>query len=171
MGLHYTNEAVGMAATLPSFVPSQPAPFSGEFAPYPVIAYSVFFYSLILVLRRYSLCTCSEMDKAARTFVYMHLGGAHHRGSLMSDRDRCSCAPAPSAKIVLLVLYHGMKTSEERLANRHLKTVQVKEGKKGNSANRKLMDTWILSLMDREGHFGFKFHLLWDSSWAVGDLV
>lgn len=46
MGLHYTNEATGMAATLPSFMPSQPAPFCREFAPYPVIAYSVFFCSL-----------------------------------------------------------------------------------------------------------------------------
>lgn len=46
MGLHYSNEATGMAATLPSFMPSQPAPFSGEYALYSVIAYSVFFYSL-----------------------------------------------------------------------------------------------------------------------------
>lgn len=30
MGLHYCNEATGMAATLPSFTPSQPAPAPGD---------------------------------------------------------------------------------------------------------------------------------------------
>lgn len=30
MGLHYCNEATGMAAALPSFTPSQPAPPLGD---------------------------------------------------------------------------------------------------------------------------------------------
>lgn len=108
MGLHYANEATGMAATLPSFMPSQPAPFCREFAPYPVIAYSVFFYSpsfLFSALIPFALAP--KCTSAAH--ICVHAPGRHISQGKPDVRERqmliCS-----NAKHVLLVLSHRTKT-------------------------------------------------------------
>lgn len=108
MGLHYTNEAIGMAATLPSFMPSQLAPFCREFAPYPVIAYSVFFYSPSFLFSALIPFALAPKCKSA-VHICVHAPGRHISQGKPDVRERqmliCS-----NAKLVLLVLSHRTKT-------------------------------------------------------------
>lgn len=110
MGLHYSNEATGMAATVPSFMPSQPAPFSGEYALYSVIAYSVFFYSpsfLFCAVIPFSLaeeiynwcvhsCTCTSEQyitwKAWRLEMDPCMYPAFRRSGHLGIRTEWTCA-------------------------------------------------------------------------------
>lgn len=91
-----------------------PAPFCWEFAPYPVIAYSVFFYSPSFLFA--PLLFPSHLlrnVRAARAFVYTHLGGTHH-GEKTDFREKtragmlrcqnCPSCPLPENKDLLVWL-------------------------------------------------------------------
>lgn len=96
MGLHYCNEATGMAATLPSFTPSQPAPPPG--------IHSFLCNSLLSLLLLPLLCSLLSFPfyyprnlQEVCTFVRVHEGGMFHMRSLRLMRHAGMCpATRPS---------------------------------------------------------------------------
>lgn len=86
-----------MAATLPSFMPSRPAPCCWEFAPYAVIAYSVFFYSLSLLFSTLipvaldgvhilRTCTCMCIQGETRGHMETHANVLEYQNSSLVGR-------------------------------------------------------------------------------------
>lgn len=137
MGLHYTNEATGMAATLPSFMPSQPAPFCWEFAPYPVIAYSVFFYfpsflfSALIPVALALKCTSSA-------HICVHAPGRHISQEKPACQRETDADNGLSENKDLLVWWTGiLNCSSQRVF------------KKKKTESRLIC---ILSVMNRAGH-------------------